>query len=220
MTIAPWWTRLVLAAALMWPVAASASATLDFAGKVSPGGLGEVFWYDELRADYVSFDDEPVTISLTIDGPPSQPFVSSFSARWSDDTYAIPVTTEWSDSGYPAEFQGAGFISTVSLGPAGGDIRIFPTTAYQALYDGYFVLELAYGNGQPVGNGRIISSVNFAFDPVRGPYDTSTSLNFTLTSVRVTSVPEPGAWLLLLSGFAGLGVAVRRARAAGTPRRR
>jgi hypothetical protein len=37
--------------------------------------------------------------------------------------------------------------------------------------------------------------------------------NFLITNIKAQSVPEPGAWALMLTGFGGLGAVLRRRRA-------
>ena len=62
------------------------------------------------------------------------------------------------------------------------------------------------------GNSFTAGGYNFTFDTLTlSNGDTSTPVTGDLT-VRVTAVPEPAAWVLMIGGFTLVGVAARRRR--------
>ena len=110
---------------------------MNLSGVVSPGSDGNVFPYDSnYPPGDVSFDGQPVSISMTIGGDPGSLYVQSFSASWSNQTYGYPYITSFSGTGYPQDpinDNVFGFYSTVSLTPTGGSVSIFPTSGLPVL---------------------------------------------------------------------------------------
>jgi hypothetical protein len=65
-----------------------------------------------------------------------------------------------------------------------------------------------------VGTGTFTGSIGgVAFDPTPGKFTFSTQGgNVTTFSASTTAVPEPATWALMLLGFGGIGMAMRRRR--------
>jgi hypothetical protein len=224
-----------VATALLAPSSASASSTLSlsFTGAASSGFVGDVFEYLDASPPPVSFQGQPVTIGVDVAGLGATPFITQFSVSWSNQTYAFPYLTHAAGAG---ELENGSndtdvtFFSTVALSDSGGSISIVPSEGYIATFDGDFDLNLTYATtgSHPVGStftdgatgsGTISAAVTFNFDPTIGPFDADSSGGFTVDSVTAAAVPEPGAWMLLIAGFGGVGGVLRgrRRRAAGSP---
>ena len=212
---------LAFAAALAGPMAAQASASLSltFTGLALSGSGAGVSPYGG-GGGSISLAGEPVTISMTIAGPPDALYVSGFSASWSGQTYALPYPVAGGGTGYPKDglYDSAfGFMSSVSLTPAGGSISLFPTSGYIATTDGDFDLSVNFVYGSPfrlasgvTGGGAISAYVSESYRPDLGPYDASANLTYALTGLtRAGAIPEPSAWALMLIGVAGIGGACR-----------
>jgi hypothetical protein len=219
---------LAFAAALVVPAWASANPDrlIDFRGIVSTGSAGRVLIDTTFTEETTNFDGQPVDLSIVVSGDPGAYFVSSFTASWSNATYAFPFITHEAGDGFvidPANDGLFGFYSTVDLNSLGGSISIFPTNGYIATTDGDFELtfNFTYSTAQdPFGNftdngltggGTFDDFKTFLIDPAIGPYDPESLGDFALTGVtqRVVGVPEPSAWALMLLGVASLGVALR-----------
>lgn len=221
-----------IAAVLACPAYAHAvNLSLTFTGTVSPGSTGDVFPFDQnISPGQTNFDGQPVTISMSIVGSPGNLNVSSFSAQWSNQTYALPFTTSWSGVGLPNAPENdfvPGFFSTVSLDSNGGSITIFPDAGYVGLTDSDLNLSLNFAYSGPhnpfstfvdnglTGGGNTNSYLNAGLSPlIDSPYDASTNLDFILSGVSLAdAAPEPGTWAMLVIGLAALGGVVRRRRA-------
>lgn len=219
---------LVLAAALLSPCMVNTATlqTLEFTGVALPGATGQVFPYDTGNPQSASFVGEPVTMSLSLSRAGAEYYVSHFDVRWSDDAYSLPFITDWQGDGIPASLDDQsflGFLTQVNLAPQGGSIRISPTAFFLSSLDANFELALDFTFSQPrnpyasfadavTGDGEIDAFLTFVFDPRIGAYDAASNLDFALTGVRATAIPEPTSWALLLLGFAGVGLMLRRRR--------
>jgi hypothetical protein len=222
---------LAFAAALVVPAWASASPDriLDFSGVVSPGSLGDILIDSSGAEVTTNFDGQPVDLAMTVSGDPGAYYVSSFTASWSNSTYAYPFITHDGGTGLvnePANDFVFGFYSTVDLNSLGGSIHIFPTSGYIGITDGDFELTFNFTYSTPhapfgnfsdsglTGGGTFDDFKTFLIDPVIGPYDPESFGGFTLTGVtqRVVGVPEPSSWALMLLGMTSLGVSLRARR--------
>lgn len=216
-----------LAALLSIPATAEAAIHLqmNFTGVVTAGSAGSVQVYDDVSTHVRSFVGEPVSISLSLTKDQQYFYVDGFSITWSDDTDPIPYIDSWSGEGVPqtgANESFLGFFSTVDLHENGGAITIFPTPNFISFTDSDFGLALNFVTGSPhdplsaftdsvSGGGDIDAYLTFVFDPQLGPYDADSTVHFALTSLEQTrGVPEPGAWAIMLLGFAAAGLALRR----------
>jgi hypothetical protein len=105
----------------------------------------------------------------------------------------------------------------IELGAAGASDRLVVTD--QVLWNGTLALAAGEGFAPAVGESFLIAS--FAQRLSGSTFDTFTwsgaeglvfALDYGSTdiSVRVTAVPEPGAWMLMLTGVAALLLRVRR----------
>jgi hypothetical protein len=217
---------LAAAAVLLAPAVAQAQvdASLYFTGKASPGASGSVFPNAQGNTSVTSFAGQPVSISMTLRGPASEPYVIAFSISWSEQTYSEPFVTGWSGPGFPNDpyySSRSGYYSTVDLTSTGGSIHIYPTPGEAADMNQPFVADLNFNfvKGAPFsGSGN----ANFGFTVLRSPpgrsFTTTSNVPFILTGgTQVGSVPEPSAWLMMVLGTGALGLAlrVRRTRLAG-----
>jgi hypothetical protein len=182
--------------------------------------------------DTTSFDGLPVAVTLTLAGDPGNVYVSSFSESWSDLTYSSPFITSGSGTGFPTTPDGVydnefGFYSTVNLSDSGGSIFIAPTPGYTIDTDTEPTFNLDYTfstvrnpyssfvDKDITGTGSADSTLDFVFSEQFGyAYDASSTVKFTLSSLSQSGgvVPEPATWVMMLLGFAGLGVAIRSHR--------
>jgi hypothetical protein len=222
---------LIIAAALAVPTWASAAVdlSLEFTGIAGETASGTVSPYFDIPAT-TSFAGQPVDIHLSIAGEVGSLYVSSFTASWSDQTYALPFLTHLGGTGFPdsADINAIGFLSTVDLNANGGSIHIVPTFGYVSNTDGDASLDLSFTYSTPhdpfgtftdnaaTGAGAFDDFLTFLIDPTIGPYDADSAGPFSITSVSQTAnaVPEPTTWMLLVLGAGGLGLALRRARSA------
>jgi hypothetical protein len=218
---------LVLATTLALPATAQAGhLTLDFTGVVSDGATGRIFPYGDMEPGLTSFAGEPMLISLSVAQGASGDYVDAFTASWSDQTYALPYIRERSGGGLEQTEENESaiaFFSFVTLTDTGGHIRIFPTPEFHAATDADFTLDFAFTYSSPhdpnasfvdnaiAGGGNFDASLNFVFADF-GPYDALSSGDFTLSSVTQTVVPEPALWAVMILGFGGAGMALRRRR--------
>jgi hypothetical protein len=224
----------LLSMAFAAPGVASAATqtTLAFAGVVTTGS-GTIFPY-ESSAVTTSFDGQPITILLSITHDGADTYVDHFAVSWTADPHASPFIADWAWDGIPntPENEGvASFFSTVSFNDGGGSISVFPTPGYVSFFDGVFFLNLTFATSGPYdpfsalsdsgvsGGGFAGGTVNLAYWPDVGHYDASSNVDFTLSSLTQTSVPEPATWVLMIAGFATVGAMVRRRAAAGSRQR-
>ncbi len=203
---------------------AAISLSLGFGGEVlaNSGGSIVLVPYGPMPPSMVSFVGEPVNIAVSVVGNPADLYVNSFSISWSNQTYTLPYITSAGGIGFPNDCGacGFGFQSSVNLGPSGGSISIFPTGEWEAFTDGSFGLQFSFSFSKPQnpygsfiddnlsGGGNVSEYLPFSYDPSIGFYDSTSNVNFALSSLtQVSSIPEPSTWVMALVGFAGLGYA-------------
>jgi len=68
------------------------------------------------------------------------------------------------------------------------------------------------GTDQPVNSPPLEGEVAYHSVFVDGAQTVNYSLTLSPTSVTLSAIPEPSTWMLLLTGFFGLGLLLRRAR--------
>lgn len=98
----------------------------------------------------------------------------------------------------PADVNDMAWYSILGYNPNGGSLL---ADDYSNKYEGqYYGPTLDYPRGDPNGPASA-----YIYDNAKGP-------GFTNYAFRVTGVPEPATWAMLLLGLAGLGAALRTAR--------
>lgn len=223
---------LTFSAALIAPAQSLASehVTLTFLGVASPGIDESINAYD---ANAVvppgGHFDGPVSIKVSIADFDTTPYVDHFSIDWADAPSG-PYAAGWQGAGSPGSVDPftPTYLSNVALNGAGGSISIFNNFGYAAFYDGAFSLNLdfafdapqtflaSFQDGLASGGGAVSGSKSLSYAPGVGFFDSTLGGGFTLSRVEavVSSVPEPGAWAMMIVGFFGLGAVLRRQRAA------
>ncbi len=215
---APFLGAVVLAHLPQQAMAAN-DVNLTFTGVASPGFRDGLF-DPSMSSPTVSFAGQPVTIHVGVAYPGGVASVTAFSVSWSNQTFSLPVLTNFSGVG-----GSTAFLSLVSLTNTGGTIDISPSDSYIGANDGWFDLDLSYTLPAPhspsapftdtvTGGGSLDGFVMVESDPTFGYYDNTVSGDFTLTSLTSAPAPEPAAWATMLIGLFGLGVALRARRQA------
>ena len=79
---------------------------------------------------------------------------------------------------------------------------------------------LAIGNGDTffaflASNGESITNVHYSVDAPPGSISTIKQVRIDLAGQFNSGVPEPGTWAMMLLGFGGIGMAMRRGRKSG-----
>ena len=166
---------------------------------------------------------------ITINAPPAGPpypattpvdITDDGSAGYWGATYDTaatgsgPVLTYGTQGGLNTlNFVGGGAVS----GPGYTDIQYY---IYAHLPGDYTTAGTSTGDYQYNGVGAGFSTPTFAYDPATmettvftsNPDYSGTPTNLDFTLFGGAAVPEPGAWAMMLVGFAGLGWAARRQR--------
>jgi hypothetical protein len=219
-------TSLLLAATLLCPAGAQATAnlTLSFFGTVTPGSGETIHAYESDNDDRIrtAFDGQPAVITIHVVSSHEGKYIDWFGLNWSNQTYALPFETGWSDhAGAPpskVDDRGVDFGSTLLLSKSGGSLGLWASSDYISYTDGEFALSLNYAK---LGAKRITGSGRFEFwegnfwDPQipGGVYNESGGIGFTLDRFsRSGPVPEPSTWSMLLLGIGGLGAMLRTRR--------
>jgi len=224
---------IILATGLVLACGRASAFELDFLGTALPPSGGNVSASEDELYATTSFVGQPVDIRLSISNSPEGLYVDSFNLSWSTLTYSLPYITQFGGGGFPSDGMHDsedGFLSSVSLTPTGGSIRISPTEAWFADTDGDFDFTLDYVLSSPhpvgsvfsdngvTGSGRIDAGVEDYGDPIIGEYNADSRVDFSVSGV--ISAPEPTSWAMLLIGFGAVGGLARargrdgRARAA------
>jgi hypothetical protein len=158
------------------------------------------------------------------------PYVSSFWMPGASDLplSIVPIAVGWNRTlpeTHANEFGALSLLSSVTLSPTGGAIRIGPSDLYEAGLDSHLDVTLNYrlSTPEPIG-------ATFADNAVSGSYtydyfwdDLSSHPDFsldsgqgggTLSSLTTASVPEPATWAMLIGGLYAVGAALRMRRSA------
>lgn len=223
---------LTFSAGLIFPAQSMAAehVTLTFLGVASSGIDEGIYPYTsagEAALPAGGHYDGPVSINVSISDFDTNPYVDAFSIKWADAPNG-PYYNSWQGAGSDSsiDLMTPTYVSDLALDQTGGSIKIQSTYGYTAFYDGSFTLDLNFALNDPQtfltsfkddlssGGGTVSGSTNMSSYPGVGFFDSNVRGGFSLSSVSavVSSVPEPGAWAMMIAGFFGLGAMLRLQR--------
>lgn len=200
-------------AAMLGSTAALADAPLTSGGTATfTGGTGGLGAGETLFASFSPGSTGGVSPSMIYTG--STPGIAADPAVGGQGDPYLAVLT-----GQSATFTFAGGLSQLGLDYGSADsynfFQLFFSNGTNQILSGQNIIDFGTADGNqtdPRTNGRL------TFFAGSGPSITGLTLTSSGNSLEVdnfgtiAAVPEPGSWALMLMGFAGIGVALRRRR--------
>ena len=202
----------------IWLVAATAALTLSSHASASvvytSGSTNGTVKARTINGGYAVSDEFILTSAATITG-------FTFGGWTLQNDLIKNVTYGFSNSPNFASDGVASLLGSAALGLSYGnmsyDVRDYTATISSVFLNPgtyYFSLQNAVTSGNNIAFWDQNGSAGVSFQSGVGALGVTHA--FTLTSDAVPAVPEPATWAMMLLGFAGIGVAMRRRRRSTT----